>query len=234
MNRIAALASVVGLAAIAGSIVIAQPTKEPAKPGTPAATKPATQPDKIPPGMSEADMKACEAAATPGPMHQRLARSIGVWSGKATMWMTPDAPPMQCEVNSTVSSFLDGRFVKCETTGNLAGMPFNGFGLYGYDNVAQKLQATWVDNCTTSMGTGTGAFSADNKTLTWNYTFSCPINKKPTALREVQTITGPDTMTMQMFGNEPHSGKEFKMMEIQMTRKAGTGPTATVPTDQSK
>ena len=67
--------------------------------------------------------------------------------------------------------------------------------------------------------TGTGELSPDGKTLTWKYTYTCPINKKPTLLREVETITGPNTKTLEMFGTEPKSGKEFKMMSIELTRK---------------
>ena len=58
------LLAVVGLAAVASSIALAQPPKDtkPTKPGTPSA-----QP-QLPPGMSEADVKACTEAATPGPV----------------------------------------------------------------------------------------------------------------------------------------------------------------------
>jgi hypothetical protein len=43
---------------------------------------------------------------------------------------------------------MDGRFIKLEMEGDMPGMgPFHGFGLYGYDNVSQKYQATWIDNC---------------------------------------------------------------------------------------
>jgi len=66
---------------------------------------------------------------------------------------------------------------------------------------------------------GTGELSTDGKVLTWKYNYNCPITKKPTVMREVQTHTGPDTFTLEMFGVEPHSGKEFKCMEIAFTRK---------------
>jgi hypothetical protein len=124
---------------------------------------------------------------------------------------------------------MDGRFTKCEITGDMPGMgPFNGFGLYGYDNVAQKFQSTWIDNCGTGMMTGTGELSSDGRTLTWNFSYHCPITRKPTTLREVERITGKDTKTLEMFGIDPKSGKEFKMMEIAFTRKPGTGAAAAV------
>ncbi len=38
-------------------------------------------------------------------------------------------------------------------------------------------------------------------------------------MREVETITGPKTKTLEMFGADPQTGKEFKMMSIELTKK---------------
>ena len=67
--------------------------------------------------------------------------------------------------------------------------------------------------------TGTGTLSADGKTMTWNYNYHCPITKKPAVMRQVETNTGPNAKTLEMFGNDPKSGKEFKMMSMEMARK---------------
>ncbi len=221
MNR-CSLLTVAGLAALAGSIAIAQPAKEtrPAQPGA----KPAAQPE-APPGMSEADMKACAEAGTPGPQHEHLAKAVGVWSGKCKMWASPGTEPELSECAATFSSLMDGRFTKCEIEGEMPGMgPFHGVGIYGFDNVAQKFQSTWINSCGTGIMTGTGELSPDGKTLTWKFTYNCPITKKPAVLREIERRTGNDTMTLEVFGAEPHSGKEFKMMEIAYTRQPGAAP----------
>jgi hypothetical protein len=55
--------------------------------------------------------------------------------------------------------------------------------------------------------------------MTWSYTFNCPLTKMPTALREVETTTGPSTKTLDVFSTDPKSGKEFKMMSLELTRK---------------
>lgn len=204
-----------GLVIAVGSRAIAQPSKD---------TKPAGQPEmQLPPGWTPADMQACMAAATPGKMHEHLAKSVGVWQGKNRMWMYPGAEPMKTESTATITPMLDGRFIKCEIAGEMPGMgPFNGFGLYGFDNVAQKFQATWVDNCGTGIMNGVGELSSDGKIMTWKFSYHCPITKKPVSLREIETITGPNSKTLEMFGIDPKSGKEFKMMEIAFTRK-GSG-----------
>ena len=195
------------------SITIAQPSKD---------SKPAGQLEmKLPPGWTEADMQACMIAGTPGKMHQHLARDVGVWHGKNTMWMFPGAEPMTSDCTSTVSSILDGRYIRCEMAGEMPGMgPYTGSGVYGFDNVSQKLVSTWIDNHSTGIMRGEGDLSSDGKTMTWKYNYNCPMTKKPAVMREVEKVTGPNTKTLEMYGNDPKSGKEFRMMRIELTKKS--------------
>jgi hypothetical protein len=175
---------------------------------------------QLPQGWTEADMQAVIAAGTPGKQHELLAECVGSWRAKTTMWMTSEAEPIMSEGTSKAESFLDGRFVKVEMDGEMPGMgPYHGFGLYGFDNVSQQFVSIWADNHGTGIMNGVGELSEDGKTLTWNYTVNCPIAKGPTPIREVETILGPDSRTIEMFGTDPKSGTEFKMMHIELTRE---------------
>jgi hypothetical protein len=166
-------------------------------------------------------MQACMLAGTPGEMHKELAKDVGVWNGKTTMWMGPGGEAMKSECVSTITPIMDGRYIKCEIKGDMPGMgPFDGFGLYGFDNVSQKFVSIWIDNHSTGIMTGTGELSEDGKVMTWNYTFNCPVTKKQTTMREVETSTGENTERFEMFGPDPKSGKEYKMMSIEFTRKS--------------
>jgi hypothetical protein len=210
----AASVAALGLVIVAGAI--AQQSKDATKDAQPAGTPQI----KLPPGWTQADMQACLLAATPGKMHERLAKDVGVWQGTCTMWMYPGAEPMKNNATSTITAVMDGRYTKCEMAGEIPGMgPYSGFGIYGFDNVSQKFVSTWIDNHSTGMMTGTGELSPDGKTLTWSFSYNCPLTKKPTPMREVETITGPNTKTLEMFGPDPKSGKEFKMMSIELTKK---------------
>ena len=197
---------------IAGSIAIADAP----------ASKDAKAPEKkLPPGWTEADMQACMIAGTPGKQHELLAKGAGEWEGNCKMWMPPgDGEPMKSTVTSTATPVLDGRFLKVEVKGEMPGMgPYNGHGLYGFDNVSQTFVSTWIDNHVTGIMYGKGELSSDGKTLTWKYNYNCPVTKKPAVIREVETITGPNTKTLESFGADPKSGKEFQMMRIELTRK---------------
>jgi len=217
---------VVGLAAAAGTLVTAQPAKDAKDPKTAKPAQPAGQPAdmpemKLPPGWTSEDMEACMIAGQPGEMHKQMAKSVGVWHGKTTMWMGPGMeamPPSEC--TSTITSMLDGRYLKCEMAGEIPAMgPYSGFGLSGFDNVSQKFVGTWVDNHSTGIMNGVGDATKDGKVVTWNYKYNCPITKKQTTMRQVDNYTGENTMSMEMFMTDPKSKKEYKCMHIEFTRK---------------
>jgi hypothetical protein len=127
---------------------------------------------------------------------------------------------MTGECTSTITPMMDGRFIKIEMEGEMPGMgPYHGLGICGYDNVADQFVTTWIDNHNTAIMNGVGKVSDDGKTLSWNYSAHCPITQKPTTMREVETVTGPTTKTLEMFGTEPKSGKEFRMMRIELTKE---------------
>ncbi|MBL9141516.1 MAG: DUF1579 domain-containing protein [Phycisphaerae bacterium] len=223
-----ALTSVAALAGLGTTLAFTQQSKDTLKQTTKETVKQATQKAKdaapeMPavPGMSAEDMQACMEASIPGAMQARLCEDVGEWTGKHTMWMSPEAPPSTTDAKYTISSMLDGRFVRCDMSSEMPGAgPFHGFGLTGFDNVSQKFQSTWVDSYGTGMMWGTGTLSADGKTLTFEYTYNCPINKKPMTMRQVERRTGTDTRTMEMWAPAPETGKPYKMLEGTYTRKA--------------
>jgi hypothetical protein len=208
------------------SPALAQPTEKapekkptttaPAKAGQPGGEKPAMQ---LPPGVTAEDMKACEEAGTPGPMHEWMAKCSGTYQGKVKMWMTPEAPVQEATCTTTIT-LVYGKFLRVESKGDMMGMPFEGTGVYGYDNVSKKFQSVWFDNMGTGMVTGTGSLSTDGKVLTLNEKFNCPIQKKEIPMREVQTYHDDGSMTLEMFSQDK-SGKEFRTMEITYAAKPG-------------
>lgn len=176
--------------------------------------------DELPPGWTAEDMQAYVAAATPGKEHEFLMREVGDWTCETTMWMTPDAEAIESMGTATVKPILDGRYTQVEWKGEMPGMgPYHGLGTYGYDNVKKSYVSTWMDNMSTGMAVGEGELSEDGKKLTWEYKAHCPIQKKEIVMRQVETITSPTTKTLEFFGPDPKTGKEYKSMEIKLTKK---------------
>lgn len=221
-------------AGVAATFALAQPPadKKPAvKPAekAPAAAAPKTgQPAAMPPEM-EAMMKACTEAATPGQEHATLTKGAGTWDYTMKHWPMPGMTPMESKGVSVNTPVYEGRFLHCESKGEMPGMGmFQGQGFYGYDNTAKEYQCFWFDNMGTGMMTGTGALSADGKTMTWTMHYTCPVMKKQATMREVQHFTSDTQMSMEFFGPDPSTGKEYKMMEMECTRK-GAAPVKMTP-----
>lgn len=177
------------------------------------------QPEMKIPGMDPAHMQACMEAGTPGKNHEWLQKMVGNWKGAQQIWMTPDmTEPMKTECSETVTSLMEGRFIQCEMSSEMMGMPFKGRGVTGYDNVSKKFVGSWIDSCGTGIMNGTAEQSPDGKVLKWTYTYNCPVAKKEATMKITETYNNGDSFTMVMYMNDLKTGKEFKHMQIDMTR----------------
>jgi hypothetical protein len=187
------------------------------------AQEPAAAPEgqpQLPHGWTAEDMQKVMAAGTPVKEHAHLVEGAGKWKAECKMWMAPDAEPIQSVGTSTVTPMMDGRYVKVEMQGEMPGMgPYHGLGIYGYDNQAKEFVSIWVDNHSTGIMQGKGKLSDDGKKLSWNYKAHCPIAEKMVTMRDIETITGPNTKKLESWAPDPKTGKEYKMMEIVLTRE---------------
>jgi hypothetical protein len=164
----------------------------------------------------QAMMKAYMDAATPGAPHKAMQNLVGTWNSTIKMYDNPGAPT-ETKGKSTYTSVMDGRYIQEHAEGNFNGMPFHGYGTYGYDNVMKKYVGTWID----SMGTGimqtTGTSPDGGTTINWEGTSSDPITGKVQTYHSMMKMINKDEYHFEMSGPGP-DGKEMKMMEIQYVR----------------
>lgn len=170
------------------------------------------------PAMSNAEMEAMMKAATPGEPQKRLARLAGDWTFTNTMWMAPGQPPMQSTGTMHGVVLMGGRYVEHTWKGDMMGMPFEGRGTDGYDNVGKQYVASWVDNMGTGIIHSTGSCDAAGNVCTYNAEMWDPMSGKKTTQRSVITWMDDNTFKNEMYGQGP-DGKEAKMMEIVAKRK---------------
>jgi hypothetical protein len=168
-------------------------------------------------GQSDAEMKAMMAYATPGEVHKMMAKSVGVWKGDVTMWMQPGAAPMTSVTEGINEMILGGRYLQGKNTGNFMGMPFEGISVIGYDNAKKMFVNSWVDNMGTGMMFLTGKWDEATKSITFKGSMVDPASGKDIAVREVMKFIDDNNQTLEMYGMM--NGKEFKNMEIKLTRK---------------
>ena len=165
-------------------------------------------------------MKNMIEYGTPGPMHQMMASWNGTWTGDMTMWHSDGAAPEKMTGTAVNSMILGGRYQESIHTGNMMGMPFEGRSLLAYDNAQKKFVSTWIDNWGTGFMNMSGTWDEATKSLSMSGTMP-DINRpgKECSFKEKFTIIDENTQHMEMWGPDPNTGKEYKMMEIRMTKK---------------
>jgi hypothetical protein len=194
----------------------------PAQPATPATPAEPAKPQGQP---GDAEMEAAwMAAMTPGEHHQKLAPMIGEWDAAARFWMDPEGQPMEGTGTAKMQWVLGNRYVRQDFNGTFMGMPFEGIGHTGYDNVKKKYVGTWMDSMSTSIMYEEGEYDAGSGLITMRSTYLDPMGREIKG-RSTVKLDGADTMVFTMYSTEP--GKpEFKAGEITYTRKgAGGAPT---------
>jgi hypothetical protein len=178
------------------------------------AADPAKESRDVPP-MDPAQMEAWMKASTPGDQHKKLSFFLGDWKASNTMWM--EGSEMKSEGSAHYEWALGGRYMISKHTGNFGGMPFEGMGIDGYDNVNKEFFSVWMDNMGTGYMLSKGKESADGKSVTFIGSTKDPMTGKMVEHRMVSTITGPDTSKFEMWMT-PSGEKETKAMEILYTR----------------
>jgi hypothetical protein len=168
--------------------------------------------------MMEAMMEAMMKAMMPGDAQKLLNDMVGTFDVKVTAWMMPGQPPTGGSGTAVSTWIMDGRYVQQKFSGKFMGMPFEGLGYTGYDNVKKSYWSTWVDNMGTGVMTSTGSTSDGGKTWKFQSSMPDPMTGKDTPEESQLTVTDHNHYTMSMWSPGP-DGKMMKMMEIAYTRK---------------
>ena len=165
-------------------------------------------------------MKAMMDYGTPGKMHEMMASWNGTWSSETTIWDYEGATPMQSTSIAVNSMIVGGKNQSSKHTGNMMGMPFEGLSITGYDNATKQFVSSWIDNWSTGIMNMAGTWDEATKTITLTGTSPdiCRPGKECT-FREVFTIVDDNMHNMVMYGPDPKTGKEYKVMEMKMSRK---------------
>lgn len=171
-----------------------------------------------PDAQMQAMMAAMEKFGTPGPEHEPLTEMVGDWDMVATIWMDPAAPGETVKGTYSQRAILGGRYIQFDTKGAMMGMPYDGYGITGYDRYNKKYMTLWLDNFGTGFYLTAGSADASGKVRTetgeWDDYFSGGTMK----VKMVYTTLGKDKFTMEMFTLQP-DGKETRTMEATYTRR---------------
>jgi hypothetical protein len=166
--------------------------------------------------QTQDQMKAWSDYMTPGDVHKMIAKWDGKWKEDVTFWMQPGAPPTKSTATVVNKMVLGGRYQQSTHSGTMMGQPFEGQGTLAWDNARKMLISTWIDN----MGTGVmymeGTWDNASKSATLKGKSTDPTTGKEMDIKQTFTVVDDNTQKMEMFMTQ--DGKEFKNMEIVLTR----------------
>ena len=184
--------------------------KAPAKP-KPAASKSA------PAAMDEqAMMQQWQAAMTPSVGHARLMSMVGTWRAKTTFTMAPGAPDQVSDGTSVHRMVLGGRFLEQVYKGMNMGMPFEGIGFTGFDNVQKRYVGSWMDTFSTGIMTSVGTGKPDDEKIEFVCEAIEPSGKTRIFDATVR-IKGHDRHSYEMWTKGPN-GKPYRVMLVEYER----------------
>ena len=182
------------------------------------ATDPPTPPPMSP--EQQAALQAILKAMAPGPEHQSLAAGVGSWTFKGRFWDARDAAPTESSGTAERTMLLGGRVEMEKLTSEFMGMPFEGLGLTGFDNVTGKYWSTWIDNMSTGVMLSTGSCDLAAGICRFDGSYSDPVSGKVKAIRMEMRRVSPDEEVARSYETGPDGGERLTM-EMTYTRRKG-------------
>ena len=172
--------------------------------------------------LDDASVKKLQQLAAPTAQHQMLASLAGTWNFTASFWVNENADPQMSGGAMTNEMAVGGRFLSSKTTLilNVGGqnIPYEGWGLLGYDSASNVFTSVWADTLHSGMITGTGKYNEKQKTIEEKGRFTLPLTGKEQSYRSELQREGDDAYRRTIFTTGA-SGREFKVVDIEFKRR---------------
>lgn len=166
--------------------------------------------------QSQDDMKKWADAMTPGEMQKQMAKMVGDWKFVNKFWMAPGQEPMTSDGTARYDMLLGGRYLQVKASGNMMGMPFEGIGITGFNNVTKTFESSWIDNFGTGVMYMTGTMD-DKGMITLKGSMVDPLTGKVQMERQTLRPDGDNKYIMEMYDTK-EGQPEMKVMELIYTR----------------
>lgn len=182
----------------------------------------AAQPEEMGEMTPEQVRAMMEAGAAKTPEHDTLARMVGEWDAEMNFLMEPGAEPEVSHADATMKSVLGGRFILSHYKGVFtfmgADIPFEGYGLMGYDKNRGLYVSSWCDNLSTSMLIEEGAPGDDADVISVEGESPNAMGADP-RMRHVHIMNDDGSYTLEFHQPDPATGKFMKIGWINHARK---------------
>jgi hypothetical protein len=172
--------------------------------------------------LDHATMEKLRTLAEPAEQDRLLSSLTGTWDYTLKYQANEDADPQISSGAMTNEMAVGGRFLSSKTALILnvgeQNIPYEGWGLLGYDAAKGVFTSVWADTMHTSVITGAGKYNEKLKTIEEKGRFTLPLSGKEQAYRSELQWTGGDSYrrTLYMTGA---SGSEFKVVDIEFKKR---------------
>lgn len=118
-----------------------------------------------PPAAQDPGAMVMPPMPKPGPEHEMLRKSIGVWDATMKMEGMPEGVPASkgVETNTALGEFS---IISDFRMPDFMGMPFHGHGVLGYSVTKKKYFNSWTDSMSPEIMVMEGDYNKEKKTLT--------------------------------------------------------------------
>lgn len=196
----------------------AHPARPQAAPPAPSVASSAPAPAATLTPEQQKRMESWVKSMTPGAPHKWLAARAGRFDFAGKFWMEPGAPPQVAKGVAERTLALGGRVLQEKLTSTLMGLPLDGLGLAGFDNVTGQFWSTWNDSLSTGQRVAGGRCDEALHSCVWRGSYPNPDTGKAQPVRLELTLDGPDREVVTAF--EPAAdGKETRTLELIYTRR---------------
>jgi hypothetical protein len=175
------------------------------------------QDETTPSDEQTAIMEAYQRAAALGPQHAMLAGMAGEFRLTLRSFNEPGSEPAVSTGTSTRKMILGGRYLEETVHASVAGQPFEGRGLTGYDNVTRSWWGSWIDTMSTGIMITGGTWDEEAGVGTFEGEYNDPVTGELQSSRSVirRLPNGDEQMEMYM----TTAVGEVKALEILYQRK---------------
>jgi hypothetical protein len=161
------------------------------------------------------EMEQWMKLASPGEHHHHMNALVGRWNCAIKGWQ--EGQEVTSTGTATMEWMLGGRYVRENFKSTMMGMPFEGAGVFGYDNVKGVHCSVWIDNMSTGLMVGEGSCSEGGNVITDTAQYMDPMTGTAKKVKSVMRVVSKDELLFTMYDVD-ETGKETKSMEITYTR----------------
>ena len=173
-------------------------------------------------------MKKWMESIQPGKHHQTLDQFAGQWDTVTRMWMAgPGSPPTETKGVSDVKWVLGKRFLLEEhkgemlfpdASGEMKPVPYEGIGLWGYDNIRNLYVGSWASTAGTNLQMMSGSADPSGKLIRLFGEMDEPMLDVYGRLVKFETrVIDKDKHVFTIY--DLHAADDYKVVEITYTRK---------------